>query len=134
MLAAIDIYKAVFQAAVLDPDSGALVEERFAASREALAAWAQKWNGRLDVVAIEATTGWRWVAYELQARGIEVAADRSRPVERAAGPSAATEERPSRRALAGDAACARAAPASVAGAGGDSAPVRPDAAAQGARR
>jgi transposase len=38
----------------------------------ALAAWAQKWNGRLDVVALEATTGWRWVAHELQARGIEV--------------------------------------------------------------
>ena len=29
-------------------------------------------TGRLDAVAIEATTGWRWVARELQERGIEV--------------------------------------------------------------
>ena len=72
MLAAIDIHKAVFQAAVLEPESGELVEQRFAASREALAAWAREWNGRLDVVAIEATTGWRWVAHELQALGIDV--------------------------------------------------------------
>jgi hypothetical protein len=42
VLAAIDIHKAVFQAAVLDHGSGALVEERFAASREALAGWAHK--------------------------------------------------------------------------------------------
>ena len=72
MLAAIDIHKAVFQAAVFDPGTGALVEQRFAASREALAAWAREWNGRLDTVAIEATTGWRWVAHELQALGIDV--------------------------------------------------------------
>jgi transposase len=72
VLAAIDIHKAVFQAAVLDPDSGALVERRFAASREALAEWAREWDGRLNAVALEATTGWRWVAHELQARGIEV--------------------------------------------------------------
>ena len=72
MLAAIDIHKAVFQAAVLDPVDGEIVEERFKSSREALVAWAQKWGGKLDAVAIEATTGWRWVARELQARGIEV--------------------------------------------------------------
>src|SRR5215212_2736819 len=72
MLAAIDIHKAVFQAAVLDPRSGELVEERFAASREALVRWVQKWQGQLDAVALEATTGWRWVARELQARGIDV--------------------------------------------------------------
>jgi transposase len=72
VLAAIDIHKAVFQAAVLDPGSGEISEERFKASREALVAWILKWDGRLDVVAIEATTGWRWVARELQGRGIEV--------------------------------------------------------------
>jgi hypothetical protein len=48
MLAAIDIHKAVFQAVVLDPGDGAVVEERFKASREALLAWAQKWDGKLD--------------------------------------------------------------------------------------
>jgi transposase len=72
VLAAIDIHKAIFQAAVLEPASGELVEERFPASREALIAWVGKWAGRLDAVAIEATTGWRWVARELQARGIDV--------------------------------------------------------------
>ena len=72
MLAAIDIHKAVFQAAVLEPESGELVEERFPASREALIGWAQKWDGKLDAVALEATTGWRWVARELQERGIDV--------------------------------------------------------------
>ncbi|MBA3422567.1 MAG: transposase, partial [Thermoleophilaceae bacterium] len=72
MLAAIDIHKAVFQTAVLEPAEGEITEERFKASREALVAWVQKWEGKLDAVAIEATTGWRWVARELQARGIEV--------------------------------------------------------------
>ena len=73
MLAAIDIHKAVFQTAVLNPDDGeVLAEERFKASRERLVAWIEKWDGKLDAVAIEATTGWRWVTRELQARGIDV--------------------------------------------------------------
>src|SRR4051794_15407012 len=72
VLAAIDIHKAVFQAAVLDPASGEITEERFKASREALVAWIEACAGGLDVVAIEATTGWRWVARELQGRGIDV--------------------------------------------------------------
>lgn len=57
---------------MLDPAGGEITEERFKASREALASWAQRWDGRLEAVAIEATTGWRWVARELQARGIAV--------------------------------------------------------------
>jgi hypothetical protein len=60
VLAAIDIHKAVFQAAVLEPANGEITEERFTASREALVGWIEKWGGRLDVVALEATTGWRW--------------------------------------------------------------------------
>jgi transposase len=72
MLAAIDIHKAVFQAAVLDRADGEITEERFKASREALVAWLQKWDGKLEAVALEATTGWRWVARELQSRGIAV--------------------------------------------------------------
>ena len=55
MLAAIDIHKAVFQAAVLDPANGELTEERFKASREALGAWIER-HGELEAVAIEATT------------------------------------------------------------------------------
>src|SRR3989441_7812868 len=72
LYAAIDIHKHAFQAAVLDPDSGEVVEERFAADRESLARWAEQWRGRVVAVAIEATTGWRWVWRELAARGFEV--------------------------------------------------------------
>ena len=39
---AIDIHKHAFQAAVLDPDSGEVVEERFAADRESLARWRRR--------------------------------------------------------------------------------------------
>ena len=72
MHAAIDIHKHAFQAAVLNPESGDVAEERFAADRESLARWAEQWQGRVAVVAIEATTGWRWVWRELVARGFEV--------------------------------------------------------------
>jgi len=72
LYAGIDIQKAVFQVVVLDPDSGELSESRFEPSRERLNDWAIEWQGRLAAVAIEATTGWRWVARELQARGLEV--------------------------------------------------------------
>jgi transposase len=72
LYAMIDIHKHVFQAAVLEPGTGELVEERFPASREALDEWAMRWRGELVAVAIEATTGWRWVARELQAAGIDV--------------------------------------------------------------
>jgi transposase len=72
VLAAIDIHKAVFQTAVLDPDNGEIVQQRFRACREALVGWIEEREGSLSVVAIEATTGWRWVARELQSRGIEV--------------------------------------------------------------
>ena len=69
---AIDIHKHAFQAAVLDPDSGEVVEERFAADRESLTRWTERWRGRVVAVAIEATTGWRWVWRKLVADGFEV--------------------------------------------------------------
>jgi transposase len=72
LYAAIDIHKHAFQAAVLDPDSGEVVEERFSADRQSLCRWADGWRGRVGVVAIEATTGWRWVWRELVALGFEV--------------------------------------------------------------
>jgi transposase len=72
LYAMIDIHKHVFQAAVLDPESGELVEERFAASREALGDWAVRWRDKVTAVAIEATTGWRWVARELEGGGFDV--------------------------------------------------------------
>src|SRR5712691_1211382 len=45
LYAVIDIHKHAFQAAVLDPESGEVVEERFPADRESLARWAERWRG-----------------------------------------------------------------------------------------
>jgi transposase len=72
LYAGIDIHKTVFQAVVLDPDTGELSDSRFAPSRERLSEWASAWQGKLTAVAIESTTGWRWVARELEQRGFEV--------------------------------------------------------------
>jgi transposase len=70
--AAIDIHKLVFQAAVLDTESGELTDARFSATREGLNDWAMPLRGRVAAVAIEATTGWRWVWRELSALGLDV--------------------------------------------------------------
>src|SRR5215218_6315286 len=70
--AAIDIHKRIFQAAVLDAETGELVQERLPANREALDDWATRWQGKLEAVALEATTGWRWVARALQTRRVDV--------------------------------------------------------------
>jgi transposase len=72
MFAAIDIHKHAFQAAVLDPETGDVVEARFSADRECLGRWAEQWQGRVTAVAIEATTGWRWVWRVLVSYGFEV--------------------------------------------------------------
>lgn len=70
--AALDIHKAVFQASVLDGESGALEEERLAATPAALDDWAMRWQGRLAAVAVAATTGWRWVVARLERHGFDV--------------------------------------------------------------
>jgi transposase len=72
VMAAIDIGKTVLQAASADGVSGVLSEARFAADRACLANWVDGFDGGLGLVAIEATTGWKWVANELRARGVEV--------------------------------------------------------------
>ena len=72
VMAAIDIGKTVLQAASLDEVSGESRESRFPADRESLAAWVDGFQGRLERVAIEATTGWKWIANELVGRGVEV--------------------------------------------------------------
>lgn len=72
LYAAIDIHKHAFQAAMLDPESGEVAEERFSADRESLARWAERWRGGVEAVAIEATTGWRWVWRELAGQGFDV--------------------------------------------------------------
>ena len=72
VMAAIDIGKTVLQAASLDEVSGESGEARFPADRESLAAWVDCFQGRLERVAIEATTGWKWIANELLARGVGV--------------------------------------------------------------
>jgi hypothetical protein len=42
LYAAIDIHTRAFQAAVLDPNTGEVVEERFSADRESLTKWAEQ--------------------------------------------------------------------------------------------
>jgi transposase len=72
LYAAIDIHRRMFQAAVLNVESGERSERRFAATREELNDWAMPLQGRLAAVAIEATTGWRWVWRELSGLGFDV--------------------------------------------------------------
>jgi len=72
LYAAIDIHKHAFQAAVFDPESGEVTEARFSADCESLARWAEEWRDRVSAVAIEATTGWRWVWRELVSVGFDV--------------------------------------------------------------
>jgi transposase len=72
LYAAIDIHKRTFHAAVLDVGSGEMSERRFGATREELNDWAMPLQGKAAVVAIEATTGWRWVWRELSGLGFEV--------------------------------------------------------------
>jgi transposase len=70
MYAAVDIHKRVFQAAVVD-EAGEIDQQRFDASPAGLAEWLRR-NPGVRCVAIEATSGWRWVARELQRLGLEV--------------------------------------------------------------
>src|SRR5436190_312353 len=74
LFAAIDIHKHAFQAAVLDPEGGEVVEARFSADRESLARWAEEWQGRGGAGAVEATTRRRWGWRERSARGLDVRA------------------------------------------------------------
>jgi transposase len=57
---------------VLDLESGTLGERRFPASQQALEEWAAPYRGKLAAVAVEATSGWRWVVARLQALGFQV--------------------------------------------------------------
>jgi hypothetical protein len=75
--AALDIDKHAFQAAVLDSETVEVAEKRFWADWECLARWAEEWRGRVEAVAVEATTGSRWVWRELAARERPVVAGRS---------------------------------------------------------
>ena len=101
MYAATDIHKHSFQGAVFDPESGYVVEERFSADRESLARSAQPWCGPVVAVAIEATTGWRWVWRELAARGFEVQVAGAAAGARVARQASEREDRSARGALAG---------------------------------
>jgi hypothetical protein len=116
--AAIDIHKAAFQAAVFDPESGEVIEARFSADRASLARWTEEWRSRVSAVAIEATTGWRWVWRELVSAGFGVRL--AEPVQaRGLLGRAEREDRSARRALAGAAAGKGDAAGVVDPAGGD---------------
>ena len=133
LFAAIDIHKHAFQAAVLDPESGVVVEERFSADRESFARWAEPWRGRVAAVAIEATTGWRWVWRELVANGFDVRL--AEPVQtRALLGRRRSQDGSARCALAGAAVGEGDAARVVDPAGADPRAARPYTAAQGAGR
>jgi transposase len=72
LYAALDIHKSVIQAAELESDSGALREERFPASRQALDDWAMRASARVSTIGVEATSGWRWVVACLMRHGLDV--------------------------------------------------------------
>jgi transposase len=72
LYAAIDIHKSVLQTALLNPASGEMSDARMPATREALREWARLLRGQVASVALEATSGWRWVWRELEALGLEV--------------------------------------------------------------
>ena len=104
LYAAIDIHKHAFQAAVLDPDSGEVVEERFAADRDSLARWAEPWRGPRcgggdrgdDRLALGlARAGRQWFRRSSGGAGANAGAARPPPQR---------QDRSSRRALAGAAA------------------------------
>src|SRR5713226_4904861 len=100
LYAAIDIHKRMFQAAVLDVETGETVERRFGATREELSDWAMPLQGKLAAVAIEATNGWRWVWRELSARGFDVRLVDPAQAKALRGRIKRAEDRPARRALA----------------------------------
>jgi transposase len=56
----------------LDADSGEFSERRFAATPPELIDWAMPLRGQLTAVAIEATSGWRWLWRELSGLGFDV--------------------------------------------------------------
>jgi hypothetical protein len=91
--AAIDIHKQTLHAAVLDAETGAISERRFAATGEEVRHWAMPLRGEVSAIAIEATTGWRWIWRELSALGLRRPPRRSGTGEGAAGSEQAREDR-----------------------------------------
>lgn len=100
MFAAIDIHKHAFQAAVLDPEGGEVVEAHFSADRARLGRWADEWQGQVAAVAIEVTTGWRWAGASSR-RAASTWGWRSRCSRvRCSGRRRKRQDRPARRVLA----------------------------------
>lgn len=104
---------------------------RFSADQETLERWAERWCG--EVVAVEATTGWRWVRREPRLAA-SMSASPSRCRRGRCSAAAQREDRPDGRALAGAAAGEGDAARVVDPARGDSAPARPHLVAEGDRR
>src|SRR6266540_2610189 len=134
LYAAIDIHKHAFQAAVLDPETGVVVEERFSADRDSLARWAEPWQGPGggggdrgdDRLALGLARAGR--------RRFRGAAGGAGANAGAARPSPQRQDRSPRRALAGAAAGEGDAARVMDPAGADPRAARPDTAAQGAGR
>ncbi len=70
MLLGLDIHRQQITFDALDPQTGELERGRIQpATRERLRAWLGRYAGRELQAAVEATTGWRFVAEELEAVG-----------------------------------------------------------------
>jgi hypothetical protein len=73
MLLGLDIHRQQITFDVLDPEMGELERGRIQpATRESVRAWLARYHGRELEAALEATTGWRFVAEELERVGARV--------------------------------------------------------------
>ena len=73
MLVGLDIHRQQITFDALDPETGELQRGRIQpATRERLRAWLARYAGRELEAAVEATTGWRFVAEELARAGARV--------------------------------------------------------------
>jgi transposase len=72
MVVGFDVHRSQITYDSLDTESGEVITGRISpATREALRTWLSQFEGKQMKVALEATTGWRFVVEELEARGHE---------------------------------------------------------------
>ena len=94
----LDQHRAQITAEWIDTDTGEIARSRVApAHREPVRRFLARFAGQQLEVALEATTGWRFVVEELRAVGARVHPRRAGGDERAAGKQEAAEDRPGGR-------------------------------------
>ena len=92
----LDIHRRQITYDWIDTDSGETCRGQLSpATRLELRAWLARFTGQQADFALEATTGWRFVAEELQRAG--AVAHLAEPADTRARPQAARQDRPHRR-------------------------------------